>query len=51
MSASDVYNIVEGLAESLHQQAEEAQISPLLLWLMVKHQADFQLKKISEEDL
>ena len=51
MRATDVYLIVEQLTEKLHEQAEEAEISPLLLWLMVKQQADFQLRKISDEDL
>ena len=51
MSSSDVYFIVEELTEKLHEQAEEAGVSALLLWLMVKHQADFQLRRISEEDL
>ena len=51
MSATDVYLIVERLTEELNASAEEAQVSPLLMWLLVKHQADFQLRRISEEDL
>ena len=51
MSATDVYMIVERLTEELNTSAEEANVSPLLMWLMVRHQADFQLRRISEEDL
>ena len=51
MSATDVYMIVERLTDELNSSAEEAEVSPLLMWLLVKHQADFQLKRISEEDL
>ena len=51
MSSSELYEIVEQMSHDLKIKAEEAQISPLLLWLMVRHESDHQLRKISDEDL
>ena len=51
MSSSELYDIVEQMTHDLKVKAEEAGVSQLLLWLMVRHESDFQLRKISDEDL
>ena len=51
MSSSELYDIVEQMTHDLKAKAEEAGISQLLLWLLVRHESDFQLRKIEEDDL
>ena len=51
MSSSELYEIVEQMTHDLKVKAEEAGVSQLLLWLLVRHESDFQLRKINEDDI
>jgi hypothetical protein len=42
-SVSNVYDVLDCVKQEVDQLCEQQQVSPLLVWLLLRQQADYQL--------
>ena len=47
--SSDVYDVLKRVKQLLEEASEQEKVSPLLLWLLLRQQADYELLLIEQE--
>ena len=40
---SNIYAVLEGIIEQVEELSEQDEVSPLLVWLLLRQQAEYQL--------
>ena len=40
---SNIYAVLEGITDQVEELAEQDKVSPLLIWLLLRQQAEYQL--------
>ena len=49
--SSDIYDVIQRVKQLTLEASEQERVSPLLLWLLIRQQADYELLLLETEQL
>ena len=49
-SVSNVYHVLDYVEQEVNELCQQDEVSPLLVWLLLRQQADYQLLLLKEEN-